>query len=228
LDLTDASTVASATAAVVGTGVTVATFVFQLRKPASETKAPPSEPPHTSTGSASSTAGGVPAHAAGTPDKSSGKSGRTAWPTKIILSLSSGIAAGLVVFLISSFRSPGPTVSLISPTTGTAVSRTKTFSVTGKVSHLGNETIWLTDYDSGYTVDDEATIFDNGRWAASDSDVGDPGQALPFPLTLRVILADPGCAAKLQKTMSSNGDYLTALPGGCTVADSFTVNVTTP
>jgi hypothetical protein len=226
LDLTDASTAASAIAAVVGAGVAVATFIFQVRKPASETKASPSGP--LATGSATGTIGGASAQGVETADKASGKSDRTAWPTRVVLSLSSGIAAGLVVLLISSFRSPGPAVSLISPTTGASVSRTRTFTVTGKASHLGNETIWLTDYDGGYTVDDEATIFDNGGWTASDSDVGDPGQALPFPLTLRVVLADPGCAAALQKTMRTNGDYLTALPGGCAVADSVTVNVTTP
>ncbi|MGO9164348.1 MAG: hypothetical protein ACLP7J_27270, partial [Streptosporangiaceae bacterium] len=53
-------------------------------------------------------------------------------------------------------------------------------------------------------------------------------QALPFPMALRVILADAGCAAKLQQTMNSNGDYLNALPGGCTVAAAVRVEVTTP
>ena len=118
-------------------------------------------------------------------------------------------------------------VSLTSPTPGTAVSRTRTFGVTGKTSHLGNETIWVTDYDGGYAVDDEATVYDDGEWKASDSNVGDPGRALPFRWTLRVILADAGCAARLQKTMESNGDYLNALPGGCTVAGSVTVKVAT-
>ena len=228
MDLTDTSTAASAIAAVVGAGVAAATFILQLRKPTTETNLASGGLPPTSTGSATSTAMGVPAQPAGIAGKVSGKSGRTAWPLRVVLSLSSGIAAGLVVLLISSFRSPGPTVSLTSPTPGAAVSRTKTFSVTGKVSHLGNETIWLTDYDGGYAVDDEATIYDDGEWKSSDSNVGDPGQALPFRLTLRVILADADCAAKLQGTMESNGDYLTALPGGCSVAGSVTIKVATP
>jgi hypothetical protein len=95
------------------------------------------------------------------------------------------------------------------------------------VSQLGNN-VWLTDYDGGYTVDNEATVNGDGTWSASDSDLGDPGEALPFYLTVRVILADSQCAATLQATYNTNNDYLTSLPGGCTVVGGVTVRVMTP
>lgn len=121
-----------------------------------------------------------------------------------------------------------PTVRLISPSKGTAVPRAKGFVTKGTVTGLGNDTIWLTDYDGGYTVDNEATVNGDGAWIAPDSDLGDSGEALPFDLALRVILADSQCAARLQATYNTDSDYLTALPGGCTVVGGVTVRVTTP
>lgn len=153
---------------------------------------------------------------------------KPAWIRRAVSPLLVGAAAGLIVLIITFSASPGPAVTLKSPAPGTDVSRTKTFRVSGTSSHLGNATIWLTDYDDGYVVDDEATIYSNGTWQASDSDLGNPGQRLPFPETLRVILADTQCAAKLQEAMNSTGDYLATLPAGCTVAGVVTVNVTTP
>ena len=151
-----------------------------------------------------------------------------AWLRRATLPLSFGIVAGLIVLLIASLWSPGPIVSLTSPASGAEVSRTEVFNVEGTASHLGDHTIWLTDYDGGYSVDDEATVKTNGTWIASDSQVGNPDQTLPFPLIVRVILADTQCATKLQEAMASNEDYLTELPGGCTVAGDVTVRVTTP
>lgn len=122
----------------------------------------------------------------------------------------------------------GPVVHLVSPAPRTAVSKSKGFTVRGSFSNLGNDTIWLTDYDGGYTVDSEAALATNDTWAASDSDLGNAGESLPFPLTVRLILANEHCAAKLQATYNTNGDYLPSLPGGCIIADALTVNVTTP
>jgi hypothetical protein len=121
---------------------------------------------------------------------------------------------------------PPVAVRLTSPAPGTDVSQTKVFGVTGTVGHLGNDTLWLTDYDGGYAVDDEATVNTNGTWRALNSNVGNPHQPLPFALSLRVILASTECAAKLQEAMNSDADYLTVLPGGCAVAGAVTVNVT--
>lgn len=229
MNLTNASTVASAIAAVVGSGVAVAALVLQLRKLPSEREAAAREMTAVPTKEIINEPRRVPDQANDTVDKRAAKTRRLIWPRRAIISVASGVAAGLIVLLIASVQSPGPTVSLTSPTPGTAVSRTKVFSATGTFSHLGsNDTIWLTDYDGGYAVDDEATLNTNGTWMASDSNVGNPGKSLPFALTLRVILADAECATKLQETMNSNGDYLTALPGGCTVADAVAVKVTTP
>jgi hypothetical protein len=122
----------------------------------------------------------------------------------------------------------GPTVRLSYPTKGASVPQAKGFVAKGIVSQLGNDSLWLTDYDGGYTVDNEATVNGDGTWSASDSDLGNPGEALPFYLTVRVILADPQCAATLQATYNTNSDYLTNLPGGCTVVGGVTVHVTTP
>ena len=121
----------------------------------------------------------------------------------------------------------GPTVRLTVPSAGTAVPQAKGFTAEGTVSGLGNDTLWLTDYDGGYTVDNEATVNLDGTWSASDSDLGSSSEALPFSLTVRVILADTQCAATLQATSNTNSDYLTGLPGGCTVVGEVTVRVTT-
>ena len=121
-----------------------------------------------------------------------------------------------------------PNVRLVAPTSGTEVSQAKGFTAEGTVSGLGNDTIWLTDYNHGYTVDDEAIVNSNGTWSASDSDLGKPGEVLPFSLAVRVILADTQCAATLQATSSTNSDYLTSLPGGCTVVGEVIVRVTKP
>lgn len=128
----------------------------------------------------------------------------------------------------SAARPPsGPIVQVKSPQKGQAVPQGKGFVATGTVRQLGNDTIWLTDYDGGYTVDNQASVDQNGTWTASDSDLGNAGQPLPFVLTARVILADAQCAAKLQAAENSNSDYLTSLPGGCTVAGHIAVQVTT-
>jgi hypothetical protein len=149
-------------------------------------------------------------------------------PKKMAFPPLSGIVTGLAVFFITALITGGgnATVHIVAPRQGAAVSKSEGFTARGTSGDLGNDTLWLTDYDGGYTVDNEATINTGGTWTASDSDLGNPGQALPFPLTARVILADPQCAAKLEAAYNSSADYLTSLPGGCTVAGTVTVNVT--
>jgi hypothetical protein len=122
----------------------------------------------------------------------------------------------------------GPVVQLIAPTGGTAVPQSKGFVARGTARGLGNDTIWLTDYDGGYTVDNEAAVNGNGAWSVSDSDLGNSDQSLPFNLTARIILADSHCADRLQATYNTNNDYLITLPGGCAVVGSVKVRVTTP
>jgi hypothetical protein len=139
-----------------------------------------------------------------------------------------GIAAGLIVVLVGAWLTGNqhPSIQINSPSNGTAVSQQKGFQASGKSSDLGNDTIWLADYDGGYAVDSEATIKVGGSWTASDSSLGNPGQALPFPQTARVIVADTECANALQAAMNSTQDYLTSLPGGCEIAGAVTVEVT--
>lgn len=140
----------------------------------------------------------------------------------------SGIVAGLVVILVGGLltSNKSPVVNILSPRQGAAVSQHGGFEARGHFSNIGDETLWLTDYDgSGYTVDSQATLGADGLWKAPDSDLGDPGQHLPFRLTARVIIANPRCASKLQATMNTTQDYLSALPGGCTVVGAITVNV---
>jgi hypothetical protein len=141
----------------------------------------------------------------------------------------SGIAAGLIVALLAAwlFGNKHPSVQIISPRHGAEVSQQNGFQASGTFSDLGNDTIWLADYDgTGYTVDSEATIKAGSSWTAPDSDLGNSGQALPFPLTARVIVADSQCAKALDGAMNNGQDYLTELPGGCEVAGAITVEVT--
>jgi hypothetical protein len=150
-------------------------------------------------------------------------------PWKMAFPPLSGIAAGLVVVFVASLVSghTHPSVRIISPVHGAAVSQQKGFRVSGTFRGLGNDTLWLADYDgTGYAVDSEATIKASGSWTASDSDLGNPGQLLPFPLTVRLIAADAQCARTLQAAINSNQDYLTSLPGGCEIGAAVTVNVT--
>jgi len=159
------------------------------------------------------------------------ESQRERWltPKRMAFPPLSGIAAGLIVVLLSAWLSGNgpPTVNIVSPRHGYAVSQQRGFQVVGRSHGLGNETLWLTDYDGyGYAVDSEATIAVDGTWKAADSQLGDPRQHLPFALTARVIIADVQCATKLQAALNSNQDYLTGLPGGCRAAGSVTVEVT--
>jgi hypothetical protein len=150
-------------------------------------------------------------------------------PKKIVLPPLSGIAAGLIVILVAAWITGNqhPSVHINSPRYGTAVPQLSGFQASGMSSDLGNDTIWLADYDgSGYYVDSEATIKVGGSWTAPDSQLGNPKQTLPFPLTARVIIADAQCADALQGAINSNKYYLPSLPGGCEIAGAITVEVT--
>jgi hypothetical protein len=161
---------------------------------------------------------------------------RAAWITGI-LGVVAALAAVLLTRALAGSSEPNPppspkasssavAVNLTAPAPEATVSQTKPFQITGTVSHLGNDSLWLTDYDGRYFVDGEVTVSSNGAWQAVDSGVGDPHRALPFPVTLRVILADGQCAAKLNATMKSKTKYVTALPSGCSVATEVVVEVT--
>lgn len=118
-----------------------------------------------------------------------------------------------------------PTVILDAPRTGTKVSVSKGFSVTGTNSPLGSDTIWILDYNGGsdYTVDETATIF-NGKWTAFDG----PGLGtapLPFPLIMAVILANPACNTTLNQHDAANNYDMSSLPPGCKIVSEVEVDV---
>jgi hypothetical protein len=241
LNFTGVDTTASAFAAVLAALVATATLCLQWRStklaaPAAAQEAPVS--PGSTEGLEASPATNretkiatdAALEAAG--DKIRVKPHAERWltPKRIAFPPLSGIAAGLIVLLVAAWLTGNkpPSVHVKSPRHGTAVSQQSGFQASGTSSDLGNDTIWLADYDgSGYYVDSEATIKDGGSWTASDSQLGNPGQTLPFPLTARVIVADTQCADALQTVMHGSQDYLTSLPGGCDIAGAITVEVTT-
>jgi hypothetical protein len=113
----------------------------------------------------------------------------------------------------------------VTPRTGTKVSVSKGFSVTGTNSPLGSDTIWILDYNGGsdYTVDETATIF-NGKWTAFDG----PGLGtgpLPFPLIMAVILANPACNTTLNQHDAANNYDMSSLPPGCKIVSEVEVDV---
>jgi hypothetical protein len=92
-------------------------------------------------------------------------------PKRIAFPLLSGIAAGLIVLLVGASLTGNkyPSVHISSPRYGTAVSQEIGFQAGGTSSDLGNDTIWLADYDgSGYFIDSEATTKAGGSWTAPD------------------------------------------------------------
>jgi hypothetical protein len=121
----------------------------------------------------------------------------------------------------------GPVVTLSSPITGTNVSRSQGFIATGRAESLGTYTVWILDYDGGYTVDQEATLA-SGQWSAVDKPLGDTSDHLPYYLTMRVIIGNHKCAARLQQVSSTNNDYIPQLPDGCKYVSGTTVHVTKP
>jgi hypothetical protein len=126
--------------------------------------------------------------------------------------------------------SPSPTMpvgTLTSPVDGARVSRFNGFTARGTVSSLGSNTIWILDYDGGYTVDQKAVVA-GGHWSASDHPLGDSSNHLPYNLTMVAALANPTCAAKLTKTNETSNDYLNQLPAGCKLFGQVTVNVARP
>jgi hypothetical protein len=107
-----------------------------------------------------------------------------------------------------------PVAGLTAPGGGLHVSSGNGFTVSGNVRNVGPDSVWITDYDGGFTVDGKALIT-GGTWSAFDNDLGTAAQKPPFPLTVVAVLANPSCAATLDRVSNSDNDYLTALPPGC-------------
>jgi hypothetical protein len=120
-----------------------------------------------------------------------------------------------------------PTAALTSPSNETSVSRSKGFVATGSAANLGPNTIWILDYDGGYTVDQEGKVI-NGQWSATDQPLGDSSDHLPFNLSMVAVLANPHCAATLNTIDGTSDDYTPSLPQGCIQVGQVTVNVSKP
>jgi hypothetical protein len=148
-------------------------------------------------------------------------------PTQSSAPITSGPTSNIASGPTSNPTPSGPVVTLTAPTTGTSVSRSQGFIATGKALSLGSYTVWILDYDGGYTVDQEGVVA-NGLWSAVDKPLGGSSDQLPYYLAMRVVIADQECATKLQATNSTTNDYLTQLPAGCKVITGVTVDVTKP
>ena len=121
----------------------------------------------------------------------------------------------------------GPLATLKYPRDGTDVSRQEGFVARGTASSLGSYTIWILDYDGGYTVDQKA-IVSNATWSAIDRPLGSSSDRLPYNLTMVAVFADPPCAHRLMQVNSTENDYMNHLPAGCKIFSQVTVNVSKP
>jgi hypothetical protein len=117
-----------------------------------------------------------------------------------------------------------PYAVLQSPGNGALVSRSQGFIASGKAASLGPNTIWILDYDGGYTVDQEAVVYSE-TWTAVDRPLGDSSDRLPFSLTMRAVVANPHCAEILSQINSTSDDYIQNLPDGCKIIGQVAVKV---
>lgn len=120
-----------------------------------------------------------------------------------------------------------PSATLDHPVEGSVVSRSKGFSASGSVTSSGHYTVWILDYDGGYTIDQQAVITAD-KWSAVDAPLGDSSDHLPFDLTMVAILATPDCAIRLAEISATENDYTNSLPDGCTIFGRRTVSVSRP
>lgn len=129
---------------------------------------------------------------------------------------------------ISPISTPSPaSATLTSPNNGVKVSKRDGFVARGTVASLGSYTVWILDYDGGYTVDQEAVVT-AGLWSATDQPLGDPSDKLPYNLTMVAVMANPYCADRLSRIQSTSNDYTLNLPGGCKIVGRIIVDVSKP
>jgi len=117
--------------------------------------------------------------------------------------------------------------TLTSPNNGTKVSKQGGFVARGTATSLGPYTVWILDYDGGYTVDQEAAVA-AGQWSATDQPLGDSSDVLPFNRTMVAVIADSYCANRLSQIQSTSDDYTQNLPDGCKIVGRVTVDVSRP
>ena len=120
----------------------------------------------------------------------------------------------------------GVSLSFDGPSDGTDVSVSLGFKAGGRAEAIGSRSIWILDYDSGYTVDQKAVI-STGRWSAVDAPLGDTSD-LPFNLTVVAVLANADCEKKLTQISATKEDYTDTLPDGCTIFGRRVLSVSRP
>jgi hypothetical protein len=120
-----------------------------------------------------------------------------------------------------------PSVVLKTPRNGTQVSDSKGFAVTGTVSSLGTDTLWILDYDGGstYTVDEPATVTLSGKWYAFSGPLSQSSGPKAILVTIDVVVANRSCDAKLSQSDNPGLGVILSLPSGCEVVAETTVSV---
>jgi uncharacterized protein YjeT (DUF2065 family) len=117
--------------------------------------------------------------------------------------------------------SPSPSDVRVTVTTPTDRARVSSdgFGVEGTVTGMRpDETLWLLDYDGGYSVDMMADVAGD-TWTATDEQIG------TGPLTVVLVVATPPCADYLNSVGLSDGNYAPRLPRGCAVVARRSVMV---
>jgi hypothetical protein len=117
--------------------------------------------------------------------------------------------------------------TLTSPAENLPVSRSNGFTAGGMITSPGSSSVWILDFDGGYTVDQRASV-SSGQWSAVDKPLGDPTDSLPFDLVMVAVLADPDCAGQLTKISDTSDDHTDQLPDGCHEFGRRTVHISRP
>jgi len=118
-----------------------------------------------------------------------------------------------------------PSVEFTKPTPNMPIEAGSGVAVSGRVSGLGNETLWLvTKPDAGggayYLTDNSPVARTDGSWSFPDTGVGDASDR-GLSITYLAVAADAACSAALAQA----GDTVDALPGGCQVVAAVPVHV---
>lgn len=166
---------------------------------------------------------------------SSANSSTSSSPSPVSITARPSSSASSTISVVPPTNTISPVGTLLvtvdTPKTGAPESRAGSFTVGGRVlSSLGSDKIWIVDYDTtGYTIDEQATI-SSGRWSATDGPpLGTSNDALPYQLTVGVVLANPSCANRLNQLSNSNQSDIRSLPSGCELTgEKVTVNVSQP
>jgi len=117
-----------------------------------------------------------------------------------------------------------PFASVTYPRSGLHVSRKHGFTMGGRVTDPGQYTVWILDHPAGYYFVDVVANVTGGTWAATDQQIGDATDILPYSRAVVAVIADPHCARVLNRATGQIG----SLPSGCHQFGRVIVDVTRP